>query len=147
MMRKKRKNHGDGPPMVDPKKGGGVPKSSTKMSKTSTLFHFQQSSQWLGTISYVTFSLTVLIKFWRNTIEKYKCFSKATRMVMVIFTENANLKIFGSFLAPKKRVHDFFFASWEPSWKSIIYKRASLIVLFLRGFRTSKTKTLWMDCN
>ncbi len=102
MMRKKRKNHGDGPPMVDPKKGVGVPKSSTKMSKTSTLFHFQQSSQWLVTISYVTFSLTVLIKFWRNTIEKYKCFSKATRMVMVIFSENANVEIVRSFLAPKK---------------------------------------------
>ena len=108
MMRKKRKNHGDGPPMVDPKKGGGVPKSTTKMSKTSTLFHFQQSSQWLVTISYVTFSLTVLNTFWRNTIEKYKCFSKATRMVMVIFSENANVKIIMSFLAPKKRVQDFF---------------------------------------
>ncbi len=76
--------------------------------KKSTLFHFQQSSQWLVTISYVTFSLTVLNTFWRNTFEKYKCFSKATRMVMVIFTENANVKIIRSFFAPKNVSTNFF---------------------------------------
>jgi hypothetical protein len=47
-MRKKRKNHGDGPPKVDPKKGGGVPKNrKRKCQKHQLCFIFNnQANDW-----------------------------------------------------------------------------------------------------